>query len=91
MSERTRATIGEDLEKFQENHSPWVAVVVGAGMGVFPGILAASHNLELFVGSTVAVTVMTAIHLDSSRRTLASLHEELKSIGVKPMSSDNGK
>lgn len=91
MPERTKATIEEDLKDFQKNHSPWVAVVVGVGTGVVPGILAASRNLEIFAGTVAAVTVTTIVHLDSSRRKLASLQEELKRIETKPKSSNNGK
>lgn len=82
MSELTRSTIMEDLKDFQKIHSPKVAVLVGIGMRLVPGIMAASHNLKLFVGSAVATAVGTAIHLNSSRKTLASLQEELKRIGA---------
>lgn len=86
MSERTKAIIEEDLENFQKKHSPLVAVFagVGFGMGVLPGILAAAagHGLEPVVTSTAVVTSLAFIHLDSSRRTLASLREELKRIGA---------
>jgi uncharacterized membrane protein YjfL (UPF0719 family) len=84
MHEHTTSTAKKDLKDFQKSHSPWVAAAYGAIVGLVPPIaLAVSHDQSVFYGYLAVVTVTTAVHLESSRRKLASLQEELKRVKTK--------